>query len=98
MHHTHHLMVFMREDVAVPDVASGLVEGGFDTGDLPGQSSYHILAGVLDIFCGLRHRRSIREVNKAEPVSQLAIMLHHSLCDQVGSIAIRSGSSNAVRI
>src|SRR5262245_16590631 len=32
---THHLVVFMREDVAVPGVASGLVEVSFDADALP---------------------------------------------------------------
>ena len=36
LQHAHHLVVLMREDVAVPDVAAGLVEGGFDTRDLAG--------------------------------------------------------------
>ena len=49
MQHTHHLVVFVREDVAVPHVAPGLVELGLDAGDLAGQggSGRFLVAGQV---------------------------------------------------
>ena len=48
MKHAHHLVILMREDVAVPDVAAGLVEVSLDAGDLIRQSRDHVLGRVLD--------------------------------------------------
>ena len=35
VHHPHHLVIFVREDMAVPHVTPGLVESRLDSGDLP---------------------------------------------------------------
>ena len=52
MHHPHHLMVLMGEDMAVPDIASGLVKGHLDIGNLTRQCCYHIFWGILDNSIG----------------------------------------------
>ena len=43
-------MILMGQDMAVPDVATGFVEGRLDAGDLAGQRRDHILGGVFDIL------------------------------------------------
>ena len=54
IHHAHHLVVLMREDMAVPDVAARFVECGLDAGDLSGEGGDHVLGRILDIPLGLR--------------------------------------------
>ena len=45
--HTHHLVVFMRDNVTVPDVTAKLVKFGSDLGDLIGQGRDDILSSSL---------------------------------------------------
>ena len=53
--HSHHLVVLVGQDVAVPHVAAGLVEGCLDPGDLAGQRRDHVLRGILDVLDRFRH-------------------------------------------
>ncbi len=92
VHHAHHLVIFMREDVAVPDVASGFVEGRLDAGYLAGQCRDHILGGILDILRRLWHSSTFCRIHNSESyavgswISSNGIVLYRWLCNQVGSI------------
>ena len=49
MQHTHHLVIFVREDMAMPDIASGLVECRLDLRDLAGQCRDHIFRRFFQV-------------------------------------------------
>ena len=95
MQHAHHLVIFMREDVAVPDVTALFVEGGLDPGDLIRQGGNHVLGCVLDILQPVRvstyyagrhgtHDLEAHAVGIRLPCN--GIVLYRRLDDQVGAV------------
>ncbi len=79
----------------MPDVATRLVEGRLDPGDLTRQRRDHVLGRILDIPRRTLNRVAVsivlvsREYD-AETIAHRAIVLHHSLRDQIDTIAGRS--------
>ena len=95
VHDAHHLVVFVREDVAVPDVASGLVERHLDARDLVGQRRDHVLRRVLDIAVGgacIIDNRTCLRIDDPEALSIRiwiagdGVVLHRRLRNKVRSI------------
>ena len=68
MQYAHHLVVFVGQDVAVPDVAARFVKMHFDAGNLPGQGRNHVLGGVLDVSYRLLHRRAVGKILNFNPM------------------------------
>jgi hypothetical protein len=81
--HAHHLMVLMGEDVAMPHVAAGLVEGHLDAGDLTRQSRDHVLGRVFNVPGRLRDQGTGHYIFEPEPVTEKAVVLHHRLIDHI---------------
>ncbi len=81
----------MGEDVAVPDVAAGFVEGRLDPGHLTRipvlrrQSRDHVLGRVLDITRPGIKVRPHHDVLQPEANAYFPVVLHHILFDHVRS-------------
>ncbi len=43
MQHPHHFVIFVREDMTMPDITSEFVENRPDSRDLTGQGGHHFL-------------------------------------------------------
>ena len=89
----------------MPHVTAGLVEGRLDGGNLIGQRRHHILWRIFHIALRLSNRRvGPGEIHKLESLAigsripRDGIVLHRWLCGQVGAIADRSGSGDAIRV
>lgn len=84
MQNTHHLMIFVGENVAVPDIPTGFIEGRFDTRYLPGEGGDHILGGIFHVTSWLRHRRAQDNIFEPVALTNFSVMLYQGLVDNIG--------------
>lgn len=78
-------MVLVREDMTVPDITPGFVEGHLDARDLAGQRHHHVAAVS---FGGTRFACIPVECDGSQPITAICDRAYgrdHVLWDEVGS-------------